>query len=67
VLQRLLGQLPIHDVDGEHDDADDLALLVAIGDLVRPHPPLLARRRLHLLDDAELRPARLDHLEVVAG
>src|SRR5258706_7972536 len=65
LLQRLLGEPRLGDVLSEDDNADEMAVVVAIGHLVRAHPAGLARRERERLDDAELRAARGNDLEVV--
>ena len=57
-LEGRLGALVVGDVDREHDDADDLAVLVARRNLVGAYPALLARAGAQGFDDAELRLGR---------
>src|SRR5262249_48904969 len=52
-LQGLLGAHALGDVDGEHDDPDDLAILAAIRDLVGADPALLSGSSGQDLDDAQ--------------
>jgi hypothetical protein len=63
--QRLLGAAVGGDVDREHDDADDGARVVAVGHLVGAHPQPAARAVGVALEDAELRLAGADDLQVV--
>src|SRR5262245_6115084 len=65
-LQGLLGAQTLGDVDREHDDPEDLAVLAAIWDLVGADPALLSGSGCQDLDDAQLRCSAADDLEIVS-